>query len=104
MKMHPSRQEIEISHTARFYCYGQDVVWMFQNDEPLPSNAYSEKDGVLVIHHVDVPNEGYYECKGKYYWRNSFVFYGRGYLSVYGNNIVYCARINNPFATTGVVE
>jgi len=77
-------QEVEISQTAAFECFGNKVVWMFQNDEELPPNAQQRYDGILEIRNAHFQNQGYYECRAEYFSGDG-LFYSRGYLTVYGN-------------------
>jgi len=86
VKIRPLEQEVELLHGAKFQCFGVNVVWKYQTNENLPSNAHPEENGALVIHSANFNNEGYYECKGEYHWRKGAVFYSYGYLSVFGNN------------------
>jgi len=46
-------------------CYGKVTGWMF-NSSDLPNNAHINAGGQLRINYVNLDNDGFYECTGKY--------------------------------------
>ena len=75
-------QTVEVSEDASFRCFGRNVVWYFNNSN-LPPNVETH-DGLLIIHNVNIHNDGYYKCKAEHFFKEKINFYSRGYLNVYG--------------------
>jgi len=84
-KISVTEQYVELSENAIFECFGNKLVWYF-NDGDLPANTAQYDDGTLGIYDVGLSNEGYYVCRGEHYFRSGVFFYSRGLLNVYGRN------------------
>ena len=82
-RIHPPEQLVYKGYNAIFYCHSSGLVdWQFNGQIFLPSNVYEFTATCLYIEKVDLPNQGFYQCKGE----NNFseTFYAQGQLKIIG--------------------